>query len=110
MVQMLKTRKQVARIVAHTNDARDGVNKVGEYRVRIAEQVLAQGTHGAAPHAYITSYMGKTDYYIVLNDERGTKSALTIEFGRRGGNLDKNGRPVTPSRAVAPIRRAVGLA
>jgi hypothetical protein len=108
MVTMLKTRKQLNKLMAHTEEARRGVQAHGEIARRRAAITLSQ-SHGAAPHAYIADYMGKTDYYIILNDTRGQQAAVSIEYGRRGGTTDKNGRPVTASRAVAPLRKAVGL-
>lgn len=108
MVTMLKTRRQVNKLASTTLEARAGVQHHGVQAMARARMQLAK-SHGAAPHAYIEGEFGKKDFYIILNDTRGTSSAMTIEFGRRGGNLDKNGRVVTASRAVAPLRTAVGL-
>lgn len=111
MVEM-KPRKFVNKAAARTPEAYEGIEIIGRIRTLKATTILAQGTHGAPGHSYITGEHEGLDYYIYLNDDRGQFAALTIEFGRQnpsGMKRDKNGRIVTPSRAVAPLRRAVDL-
>lgn len=51
-----------------------------------AEADLA--THHHDGHAHIDIEHGKVDWYIILNDERGQKAAMSIEYGRQP---DENG-------------------
>lgn len=105
--------KRMVKTIAMTQEAQDGVFKKAEQRAARARLILSIGGHGAAPHASIELQYGdgkgRTDAVIILNDSRGQEAAMTIEFGRKGGNFDKNGKLVTPSEAVAPLRKAVDL-
>lgn len=39
--------------------------------------------HRAQGHSFIQIEHGEIDYHIILNDTRGQKAAMSIEFGRR---------------------------
>lgn len=44
------------------------------------------------------------DHFVVLNDERGARAAMTIEYGRNPDTTNRGG----PSAGVAPLRKAIG--
>lgn len=108
MVQLIP-KKRMVRLIATTAEAQAGVQKKAEVRGQRARLILSIGGHGAAPHSMIEVRHWNIDHYIILNDSRGQMAAMTIEFGRKGGNRDKNGNLVIPSEPVAPLRKAVGL-
>lgn len=54
-----------------------------EIAVRAEELLLEHRQEG---HAEITVDTGKVDKYVTLNDERGQKAALSIEYGREAGS------------------------
>lgn len=98
---------KLEKAMALTQEAQDGLDRKVANRARRAELILQMHRH--AGHSFIEVTRGRVDRYIVLNDTRGQKAAMTIEFGRKGGNRDKNGRLVAPSEPVAALRRAVSL-
>lgn len=112
MVKLIP-KKRMVKVIALTQEAQDGVFRKAEQRARRAQLILSIGGHGAAPHSSIELQYGHgagvSDALIILNDDRGQKAAMTIEFGRRGGGRDSAGRLVAPSEPVAPLRKAVGL-
>lgn len=70
-------------------------NRTFEIAVR-AEALLLE--HRQEGHASIDVEKGKVDRYVVLNDERGQKAALSIEYGRAAYEVereDKNGNKWT---------------
>lgn len=95
------------RLIARTQEAQDAIQRVATRSAKKATVVLKAHRHDG--HSFIEVKSGRIDRYIVLNDDRGQKAAMTIEFGRRGGNLDKNGNLVSPMDPVAPLRKGVGL-
>lgn len=98
----------IERVIARTREARDGVRDEVEERKRVAEAILASHRHDG--HSKITlEKAGPFDFLLTLDDDRGQGAAMTIEFGREGGNLDVNGNPVAPMDPVAPIRKAVNI-
>lgn len=99
--------EKLERLIARTQEAQDGVRKKAEYRAARATLILKIHRHDG--HSRIELRHGDIDYHIILNDERGQKAAMTIEFGRRGGGRDSTGRLIVPSEPVAPLRKAVGL-
>lgn len=104
MVELIATRK-INKIVAHHEDTQDELDHVVGLRGEIASAVLA--AHVFEGHAYIEIEKGSVDRYLVLNDERGQLAAMTIEFGRTGDTVDKNGNPVSYMPAVRPLRTAI---
>lgn len=47
------------------------------------------------------------DRMVVLDDTRGLKAAMSIEFGRKGGRAGS--QVITRMRGIAPLRKAFGL-
>lgn len=99
--------EKLERVIARTAEAQAGLKKKAEYRA--ARAVLILSMHRAQGHSFIELKKGDIDYWLILNDTRGQKAAMTIEFGRKGGGRDSAGRLIAPSEPVAALRRATGL-
>jgi hypothetical protein len=67
----------------------------------LAQGVLAEHVHFG--HSRITMEHGDVDWYVVLNDERGQRAAIAIEYGR------SEGAPNGPSKGVWALHLAAGL-
>lgn len=99
--------RKLAKMMAYHPEVRAAVMKKGEQRAARARIYLKM--HFYRGDSFIEVKQGKTDAHIILNDERGQKAAMTIEFGRQGGRVRADGVIVPPMPAVAPLRKAVGL-
>lgn len=68
----------------------EGLAKWAPVTKEIHKETRAAGRRGKAimanhrqeGHAFVTTYLGPVDGLVVLNDERGQKAAMSIEFGR----------------------------
>lgn len=98
---------EIQKAMAYQEDVQAKLAYTASYRAARAQTILKM--HRFANHSFIQLVHGDVDYHIILNDERGQKAAMTIEFGRVGGNHDVNGNLVAPMDPVAPLRKAVGL-
>jgi hypothetical protein len=77
----------------------------GAYR---AEAELIQ--HRQDGHASIDVEEGKVDRYVVLDDERGLKAALSIEYGRKATGFDiETGDEYGGMEGLFILHRAMGL-
>lgn len=74
-----------------------------------AEQELIE--HKADDHSFIDVERGRVDRYLVLNDERGQKAALSIEYGRSAYGIDADGNTVSPTshEAIRSVGAMEGL-
>lgn len=96
--------RKITKILAiHATTQRE-LAKQAHWHEAVAAGILASQVHDG--HSFIDVEHSNVDYYVVLNDERGQGAAMTIEFGREGGNLDVNGDVVTYMKPVAPLRKA----
>ena len=98
----------IQRIIARTQTAQRAIDDEAQEIGLEAQRILDVESDVRTGTSFIELDKGKIDSYVVLNDTRGLQAAMTIEFGRKGGNLDRNGKRVTPSKAVAPLRKALG--
>lgn len=99
---------RTADIVAHLPGVKAAVRSTADRGGERARGILAGHRHDG--HARIeVDRSGFVDALVILNDDRGQSAAMTIEFGRVGGNLDVNGRVVSPMAPVAPLRKAFGI-
>lgn len=64
--------------------------------------------HRHQGHARITVESGITDYHVTLNDERGDRAALAIEFGREGYTTAQ-GHKNAPAAGIKAVTGAFGL-
>ncbi|PSL04132.1 hypothetical protein CLV30_106137 [Haloactinopolyspora alba] len=71
-----------------------------------ADAILSRHRHDG--HAFIETESGDVDQYVTLNDERGLKAAMSIEFGRKGREND-DGKTVGEMEGLAVLRRAAGI-
>ena len=111
MAEVYRTvgRDPIERTIARTREAQSGVKHHAIAVQTKAKIILASHRHDG--HSTIElRRAGRLDWMVELNDDRGYGVAMTIEFGRQGGNLDKNGNVVSASEPVAPLRRAIGRA
>lgn len=63
-----------------TQDYLDDV--IFEMGVRAEEDLIE---HRAEGHSFIDIEAGNVDRYLILNDDRGQKAAMSIEYGRQAG-------------------------
>lgn len=75
------TPKKLNKLLAHLPEVNLEVRAVTRRGGRRAEALLAEHRHSGA--ARIDVEFGSTDGFVVLNDDRGERHALSIEFGRR---------------------------
>jgi hypothetical protein len=74
-------------IIAHMDEVGNALDHhLFEMQVR-AEEIMV--SHIDEGHAFITTETGKVDRYLILNDERGKKAALSIEYGTQKTVLAK---------------------
>jgi hypothetical protein len=83
----------------------DGVQEwlddwVFEAGVRAEEELIE---HRAEGHSSIDIEEGDIDRYLILNDERGQKAAMSIEYGREAYGIDENG-DVVDANSPAAVR------
>lgn len=90
---------KLEKLIALTAEAQAGLSASTEKTAAAAKAILASHRHEG--HSRIEVEDLGIDRMITLNDERGQKAAMTIEFGRRGGG--KNGA----MEPVAPLRKAI---
>lgn len=93
--------RKTEKFLAMLPEVQDNLERRARTRALKAAIILKQ--HRYSGDSFIEVLHGKIDWHIVLNDTRGQRAAMTIEFGRTAGS--KSG----PSEAVAPLRRGVGL-
>lgn len=72
-----------------------------------AEALLAE--HRLEGHAEITLADGKVDKYVILNDERGDKAALSIEYGRQARTDPETGEKYGAMEGLFILHRASNL-
>lgn len=90
---MATVRTDIADVIAHMPGVKRHVRDEAERRAARASAKLVEHRHDG--HARVTTEPGVTDTLVTLDDDHGQRAALSIEFGRVGGNLDINGRVVT---------------
>lgn len=66
--------------IAYQKPVHDALKRKNKAIAGRAKVLLAQHHHEG--DAYIATEHGKLDYYTVLNDTRGQKAAMSIEYGR----------------------------
>ena len=94
-------------VIASHKDAQDAMDTF-TYAAALRAEVILRGAESEF-HSEIKveqaddMYSPMLSRLLVLDDTRGLKAAMSIEFGRK----DKNGRG--GMRAVAPLRQAVGI-
>lgn len=75
-----------------------------------AEEMLLD--HRQDGHSFIDIEQGRIDRYLILNDERGQKAALSIEFGRAAyevSNADGTVREVGAMEGLFILHKAMQL-
>lgn len=76
-----------------------------EAQVR-AEEDLAE--HRQEGHAFIEAESGRIDRYLILNDMRGQKAAMSIEYGRRAATYQVT-NPDTGEQEIVRLAAMDGL-
>lgn len=71
---------KITKVAAYHRDTQARMDSVTTAHAMRAGAILAQHRHD--DHSYIEVERGKTDRFIILNDERGLKAAMSIEYGR----------------------------
>lgn len=99
---------KAADILAHKKFVTDAVKAAADEGAERAARILRE--HRYQNHSFIEVVRAnRTDFAVVLNDERGQRAAMTIEKGRAGGNIGRDGRVVSPMAPVAPLFRGFGI-
>lgn len=70
--------------IAHQQDVQDDLDRRGVTMGAKAEWLLNAHRHDG--HARIEVEVGDIDRHIILDDSRGLLAAMSIEFGRKGGD------------------------
>lgn len=71
---------KVTKVAAYARETQRRMDDVTTAHAMRAGAILAEHRHD--DHSYIEVERGKTDRYIILNDERGLSAAMSIEYGR----------------------------
>ncbi|MEW1694486.1 DUF5403 family protein [Streptomyces sp. NPDC091278] len=71
---------QLEKVLATMPGVQDALDEVRFEIAARAEELLLQ--HRREGHASIDVEDGRVDKYVILDDERGAKAALSIEYGR----------------------------
>lgn len=95
-------KSNVEEIAAHHKDTQRGLTKLSARVGGDARALLAR--HRDAGHARIVNLEGRVDRTVVLDDTRGMKAALSIEFGRKPSERDKG------MEGLFVLTRAMGAA
>jgi hypothetical protein len=95
--------------LAHTRMVNDGVHTHAAQRATIAKRIHAE--HRKEGHSYVELTKGdRTDWFVNLNDERGLRAAMSIEFGRGASEPDDPTAPALgQTRGTWTLHRAFGL-
>lgn len=101
--------KKLTRLIALHRTVQLRLESETLYAGQTAEAILRDAKEPTNT-AQIAVETGKIDKYVILDDTRGLLAAMTIEYGREGGNLDKNGKVVSRMEPVAPLHRAFEFA
>lgn len=89
-------------VVARNGEVRRAVANEGRRRQARVEAKRAR--HVEAGHARVSGFQGRIDWNIDLDDERGQRAVLSIEYGRNPGTSQlPNGR-VVPNPGHPPLR------
>lgn len=102
-----RKRRTIEAVAARHVDTQSVIRLTADEVAGIAETVLARHKHDG--HARIDRLDGYIDSYVVLDDERGMKAAMSIEYGR-ADRLTEDGELVGGMDGVAPLRIAAGMA
>ena len=95
----------IEELIAHTAEAQYATAAAADRIYIDASVILAAHHHDG--HATIEREEAWVDSWVILDDTRGLGAAMTIEFGREGGNTDRAGRTVSAMEPVAPLRSAM---
>lgn len=93
--------------LAHLKGVKLAVRATAEKGAAVASARLE--AHRDTGDARITVQPGVTDVLVTLDDDRGQRAAMTIEFGRAGGNVDSAGRVVTRMEGLHVLTGAFGV-
>lgn len=74
----------IQELIAHQQDVQNDLSKRAKVMGTKAEWLLAG--HRAEGHARIMVEEGDIDRHIILDDTRGVLAAMSIEYGRKGGD------------------------
>ncbi len=75
---------KIVEAIAHQEDVQMDLDKRGRQMGAKAEWLLAGHRHEG--HARIEVEVGDIDRHIILDDSRGLAAAMSIEYGRKGGD------------------------
>lgn len=78
-VELISNRAMI-RLTSRHPEVKAAVAREGRARQARAEATLAAHRHDG--HSEITGYQGVTDYNIEMNDDRGQRAVISIEYGR----------------------------
>lgn len=96
--------KAMNRVVSRTPEVRRGVRAEGRARQALAEAARARHFHDR--HVQVTGDQDSrwpADYIISMDDDRGQRAVLSIEYGRKGYTVTR------PDGSTYTVARMEGL-
>lgn len=99
--------RKLTKIIALHQTVQDELEKQVQVGAHKAEADLLE--HRAQGHAFIEVESGEVDHYLILNDERGLKAALSIEYGRKAKSDPETGETIPGSRGLFILHKALGV-
>lgn len=100
-------RKKLTKVIAQCEETQEGLDLVVSVIAVEAAGMLAQHHHEG--HAEIKVTEGRIDRYVELNDERGLKAAMSIEYGREHHYVNEVGQPAGGMEGLFILHRAAAL-
>lgn len=94
--------RPIQKYIAMHETVQDALDEFAFAALSRAQADLA--AHHFEGHAFVELAKGRIDRYLILNDERGQRAAMSIEFGRKPGPDGKGGM-----QGLAILRKAVKL-